>query len=79
MPTSCRAVVLNGLALLAPRLSPVVIGISCPMTRLACSLSMAMTDGVDSMFESCSFAIALIMVAKLSPFESMLPTPAISP
>ena len=52
IPTSCLEVVLNGLALLVPKLSPVVIGISWPITKLAVSLSIANIDGVDKIFET---------------------------
>ena len=66
MPTSCLEVVLKGLALLLPRLSPVVIGISWPIIEVASSLSMASKDGVDRILEFVSWAMALIMPTKLS-------------
>ena len=79
IPTSCLDVVLNGLALLVPRLSPVVIGISWPITRFAVSLSIAKIDGVDKIFELVSWAIALIIPMNLSPPSERSPNPVTSP
>ena len=55
------------MALFEPRLSPVVIGISWPITKFAGSLSIAITVCVERISEFWSSATALMMPAKLSP------------
>ena len=64
---------------MVPRLSPVVIGISCPIKSLAGSLSIANIDGVDKILESVSSAIAFRIPTKLSFPLVKSPKPATKP
>ena len=65
--------------LLAPKDSPVVIGISCPTMMEDSSLSIVKIEGVDKTFESVSFLKTLRISAKLSWPLVYFPTPAAKP
>ena len=79
IPTSSLDVVLKGFVLFEPKLSPVVMGISWPITVDASSLSIANSDVVVKILEFLSASIALIIAIILSSSSDILPIPAIMP